>query len=70
MIGSYNLTIFPTGASYIKTMLMENTTLPYLDIGDNKIGDDGVGKISKGLQHNNTLTKLDAWKCGFSVEGY
>ena len=48
---------------------MENYTLPYLDIGDNKIGDEGMKRIIKGLQLNNTLTKLDAWKCELSAEG-
>ena len=43
--------------------------LQYLNIGDNAIGDDGVRLITEGLLCNNTLTKLDAYKCGISVEG-
>ena len=50
-------------------MLLENDKLKYLDIHDNNIGDDEVRQISEGLQHNNTLTKLDMQKCDFSVEG-
>ena len=49
---------------------MGNNKLQYLDIGHNeRIGDDGVGLITEGLQCNNTLTKLNAEKCGISVTG-
>ena len=51
-------------------MLMGNNKLQYLDIGNNeRIGDDGVGLITKGLQYNNTLTKLDVGDCVISVTG-
>ena len=50
-------------------MLMENNKLQHLNISGNSIGDDGVRQITEGLQHNNTLTKLVAWDCDFSVEG-
>ena len=51
-------------------MLMKNNNLQYLVIGINeKIGDDGVKLITKGLQYNNTLIKLNAEDCGISVEG-
>ena len=33
------------------------------------IGDDGMSSVADGLQHNNTLTKLDVIDCGFSVKG-
>ena len=65
----YYFDAFITGASYIKIMLMENNNLQCLDIGHNFIGDDGMKLISEGLLCNNTLTKLYAEKCGFSVEG-
>ena len=48
---------------------MENNKLQYLDISDNVIGDDGVRLITEGLQCNNTLTKLNAKRCGISVTG-
>ena len=35
----------------------------------NDIGDDGMSSVADGLQHNNTLTKLDVTKCKFSVKG-
>ena len=50
-------------------MLMENNNLQCLNINYNVIGNDGMKLISEGLLCNNTLTKLDAWQCGFSVEG-
>ena len=51
-------------------MLMKNNNLQYLDIhGNIKIGDDGVKLITEGLQYNNTLIKLNAERCGISVEG-
>ena len=48
---------------------MENNYLQCLIIDDNFIADDGMKLISEGLLCNNTLTKLDAKECGFSVEG-
>ena len=35
----------------------------------NDIGDDGMSSVADGLQHNNTLTKLDVSYCEFSVKG-
>ena len=35
----------------------------------NDIGDDGMSSVADGLQHNNTLTKLDISECKFSVKG-
>ena len=46
-----------------------NNSLQKIDIGWNDIGDDGISSIADGLQHNNTLTKLDVQACGFSVKG-
>ena len=48
---------------------MENNKLQCFYISSNKIGDDGVRLITEGLQYNDTLTKLDAYRCGFSIEG-
>ena len=49
--------------------MLENNKVQHLDIGGNPIGDDGIRLITEGIQHNNTLTKLDAYSCDFSVEG-
>ena len=38
-------------------------------MGSNVIGDDGMSSVADGLQHNNTLTKLDVSYCKFSVKG-
>ena len=35
----------------------------------NDIGDDGMSSVADGLQHNNTITKLDVSECEFSVKG-
>ena len=35
----------------------------------NDIGDDGMSSVADGLQHNNTLTKLNLTNCKFSVKG-
>ena len=33
------------------------------------IGDNGMSSVADGLQHNNTLKKLDVSNCEFSVKG-
>ena len=38
-------------------------------MSDNGIGDDGMSSVADGLQHNNTLTKLNVSQCNFSVKG-
>ena len=63
------LFITHAGATYIKNMLTENRKLQQLGIGRNKIGNDGMKHVIEGLQYNNTLTRLNAVDCGFSVEG-
>ena len=40
-----------------------------LDVGGNKIGDDGISMISEELQHNKSLTELSIAGCGLSVKG-
>ena len=57
-----------TGASYIKTILIETSKLDFLHIGKNYIGDDGMKNITEGVQKNKTLTILKAYDCGFSVD--
>ena len=50
-------------------MLMINRTLKHLNIGFNKIQDDGVRDIMEGLQQNDTLTELWLYRCEISVKG-
>ena len=50
-------------------LLKVNNSLQELVMPDNIIGDDGMSSVSDGLQHNNTITKLDVLYCGFSVKG-
>ena len=46
-----------------------STTLRELDVGWNDIGDNGISVITKGLQSNKTLKKLDVSQCKFSLKG-
>ena len=48
---------------------MVNKKLQYLQIGNNKIGNDGVRHVTEGLQQNDTLTELMLRNCGISVNG-
>jgi len=50
-------------------MLMKNKKLQHLDIGMNKIGDNGVRHVTEGLQQNDTLTELFLCDCEISVKG-
>ena len=50
-------------------MLMVNRTLKHLNIGSNKIQDDGVRNIMEGLQQNDTLVELALDNCEISVKG-
>lgn len=64
------IVIVTTGASCVGELLKINNSLQELLMyGNLLIGDDGVSAIADGLQCNNTLTKLDVEKCGFSVKG-
>ena len=38
-------------------------------MGYNYIGDDGMSSVADGLQHNNSLIKLNVTDCKFSVKG-
>ena len=46
-----------------------SATLRELDVSWNNIGDNGISVITKGLQSNKTLTKLNVSGCRFSVKG-
>ena len=48
---------------------MVNRTLKHLDIGGNKIQDDGVRDIMEEMQQNDTLTEFWLDKCEISVKG-
>ena len=48
---------------------MKNKKLQHLDIGWNRIGDDGVRHVTEGLQQNDTLTELELPNCEISVKG-
>ena len=45
------------------------TTLRELDVSSNHTGDNGISVITKGLQSNKTLTKMDVSSCHFTEEG-
>ena len=40
-----------------------------LNVGRNKLGDDGISVILQELQHNNLLTELSVCDCGLSMKG-
>ena len=48
-------------------MITGSPSLRVLDVGGNKIGDDGIFLLC--LHHINTLTELRVWQCGLSVKG-
>ena len=50
-------------------MLMKNKKLQHLNIGSNRIGDDGVRYITEGLQQNYTLTELMLHYCEILAKG-
>ena len=58
-----------TGAVYISQLLNVTTTLQCFDMSGNDIGDEGMAIISEALQHNKSLTTLEAAHCGLSVKG-
>ena len=63
------IVIVTTGASCVGELLKVNNSLQELVMWGNVIGDDGMSSVADGLQCNNTLTKLDVMRCGFSVKG-
>ena len=48
---------------------MENKKLQHLNIGGNKVSDDGVSHMTEGLQQNDTLTELILRDCEISAKG-
>ena len=71
MLFSYQhcFVVLITGASYIKTILIDTSKLYYLHIGKNLIGNDGIRHVTKGIKNNKTLKWLLAYDLGFSVKG-
>ena len=63
------IVIVTTGASYLGKLLKVNNSLQELVMRNNTIGDEGTSSVADGLQHNNTLTKLNLTYCKFSVKG-
>ena len=63
------IVIVTTGASCLGELLKVNNSLQVLNMRDNDIRDDGMLSVADGLQHNNTITKLDVSECKFSVKG-
>ena len=59
-----------TGASCLGKLLKVNNSLQEIDMYHDGIGDNGLSLVVDGLQHNNTLTKLNVSHCKFSVKGY
>ena len=68
-VASDIVVIVTTVASCLGELLKVNNSLQELDIWHNDIGDDGISLIADGLQHNNTLTKLNVPLCQISVKG-
>ena len=50
-------------------IIIGSTTLRELDVSYNDNGDNWISVITKGLQSNKTLTKLNVIHCGLSVKG-
>ena len=51
-------------------MLIENKKLQHLDIGSNKIGDNGVRHVAEGLHQNDIiLTELVLRVCEITAKG-
>ena len=63
------IVIVTTGASCVGELLKVNNSLQEVVMDNNEIGDDGMSSVADGLQCNNTLTKLNVERCGFSVKG-
>ena len=50
-------------------IITDSTALRELNVSGNDIGDNGISVITKGLQSNETLTKLNVSRCKLSVKG-
>lgn len=53
----------------MSTVITGGTALRHLNVSGNDIGDDGISVITKGLQCNLALTKLNVSRCKISVKG-
>lgn len=58
-----------TGVKCIAEMLKGNKVLKVLEMGWNKINDDGMSAISKALKSNTSLVELSLIKSDLSPEG-
>ncbi|XP_065906563.1 NACHT, LRR and PYD domains-containing protein 12-like isoform X3 [Dysidea avara] len=66
----WNCGLSGKGVICIKTLLMENKKLQFLNINGNQIGNEGVSAVCEPLyNYNTTLTELRMDYCGISVEG-
>jgi len=63
------IVIVSTGASCLSELLKTNNSIQNLTLRDNYIGDDGMTLVAEGLKDNKTLTLLNIFDCGISVEG-
>ena len=50
-------------------IIIDSATLRVLDVSYNDIGDDGMAVISEALQNSKSLTELNVYRCGLSVQG-
>ena len=50
-------------------IITDSVTLRVLNVSYNDIGDDGMAVISEALQNSKSLTKLNVYLCGLSVQG-
>ena len=64
-----DLLIWHAGANCLGELLKVNNSLQELNMHRDDIGDDEISLVANGLQHNNTLTKLDVSECSFSKKG-
>ncbi len=51
------------------TALTYNTSLKVLYLGQNAIGDEGVGRLATCFKHNDTLSELNLYDNGLTTEG-
>ena len=57
------------GARCLGELSKVNNLLQELIMRANDIGDNGMSSVADGLQHNNTLAKLNISECKFSMKG-
>ena len=54
---------------HIEIHIIGSSTLRKFDISFNPIGDEGMQVVTKVIQSNNVLTKLNVESCELSVQG-